>query len=199
MRLSHLATVVLLAAAMLSGCDDKAGTPPAPQAPSFPEPTRTVEVVPVEAAEFQTFALSLPDIDVFEKGLSAENAHIRAAQAESGLDSVARYVATLPEQTEPAGAEAAAVPVEHYRNVKQTILEVLYKLDVQSRDHATGEGNAVLHPSVAGVQAALDDPYAGIDTVVATALRAGHARLEALRSEHLTLLAQTSDQPPTSD
>lgn len=199
MRSRVLPAVVVAASILLAGCGEAPSTAPTAEPSPLGEPTRTVEVVPVEAAEFKTFALSLADVEAFEKGLAAENARILATSSEHGSDDVAAYVATLPEQTEPAAAEAAGVPVEHYRNVKQTILEVLYKVEAQPAPAATAETNSALDPSVAGVQAALDDPYAGIDPVVATALRAAHPRLAALRAEHLALLAPAVDQSASSD
>jgi len=188
--------VALAAALALAGCSkpttgDSTGEPTS--TPDDELPTR--EVVPlVDVAEFQSYQLTLGDLDAYSKGVAFENERLNEAIGKGGAEGMSAFVAALPEQTEPAAAKLVGIDVERYRTVKHRIVDVLAKLATEaSRARAADRGpsdDAEVDPSVAAMQAEMDDPYAGLDPDVAQAFKARAARLRALHDANADLLAK---------
>jgi len=188
---------LLMALLMLTACGGEAPTTSSPQdtAAAVEEdiPTREVEP-PIEAATFERFALAAPDLDTYAKGLAFENARLVEATQKTGEEQMEAFVAALPEQTEPAAAASLGVAVDHYRNVKQAVNDVLSKFDTQAMLQSmqqTAASDATAPPldeNVAAMQAELDDPYAGLDPAVAEAFAARKGELEKLRADNVALL-----------
>ena len=184
---------VLLAAALaLSGCSKPTSGGISDQPSSTPDeelPTR--EVAPlVDVAEFKSYALTVGDLDASAKGVDLENAQVTEAVGKGGEAGMSAFVAALPEQTEPAAAQRLGYDVERYRTVKHRVADVLAKLAAQSA-RPPGHGpsdDATLDPSVAAMQAEMDDPYAGLDPDVAKAFKARAAKLRELHDRNAALL-----------
>jgi hypothetical protein len=188
---------LLLALLLLTACGGEAPatSSPADTAITAEEdiPTREVEA-PIEAATFERFALTAPDLDTYAKGLAYENARLVEATQKTGEEQMEAFVAALPEQTEPAAAASLGVSVDHYRNVKQAVNDVLSNFDAQAmlqsmQQSAASDATAPpLDENVAAMQAELDDPYAGLDPSVAEAFAARKSELEKLRADNVALL-----------
>jgi hypothetical protein len=154
-------------------------------------PTREVEA-PIDAATFAGYALVAGDLDAYEKGVSFENARLREAIGHGGAEGMTAFVAALPEQTEPAAAAETGLDVERYRSVKSAVVDVLDRVALKGRQSASSApaDDAAVHESVAEMQAAFDDPYAGLDGAVKQDFAARIARLRRLRDENVALLEQ---------
>jgi hypothetical protein len=154
-------------------------------------PTREVGA-PIAAATFSSFRLTGADLAVYAKGIAFENARLRESVGRGGAEGMAAFVAALPEQTEPAAAAAAGVDVDHYRNVKLAVADVLDRVAARARPIVSDApaDDAVLHDSAAQVQAALDDPFAGLEADVARTFSARLQQIQALHDDNAALLAQ---------
>jgi hypothetical protein len=192
--------MTLFALLVLWGCGGQDDAAPAPDAESPTTdadiPTREV-TAPIEAATFESFRLSVADLDVYRQGMAFENARLRAAAAETGDARMEAYIAALPEQSEPAAAASLNVSVDHYRAVKQAVSDVIGRFDLEAvlqstQASAAAEGDAPpIDENIASVQAELDDPYAGLDAAVAEAFEARRAELSRLRADNIGLLMNT--------
>ena len=105
------------------------------------------------ASASTTFAFTEADLKAYEKGLAQETALVRAAKVrgDNAKTPAERGKAAQDEwedQTIPGGAQAAGLPVERYRNVRQAVNWVLETLDFQGKingpleidvEHATPE------------------------------------------------------------
>jgi cellulase/cellobiase CelA1 len=154
-------------------------------------PTREIDA-PIEAATFAAYALTKGDLETYERGVAFENARLREAVGQGGAEGMSAFVAALPEQTEPAAAADAGVELDRYRNVKLAVADVLDRVAMRATkvvpDAPTDD--ATVHASVAEMQAAFDDPYAGLDPTVAQAFAVRLERLRTLHDENAALLAQ---------
>jgi hypothetical protein len=191
-------TWAVLALLVLTGCGGGEPSPqPTPEAtlPSSDEdiPVREIDA-PIEAATYERFALAAGDLDLYAKGLAFENARLLDATQQTGDARMEAFVAALPEQTEPAAAESLGITVDRYRNVKQAVNDVLGKFDAQAMLQSIQSGTPSdtsappLGEAAAAMQAEIDDPYAGLDPVVAEAFAARKDELAQLRADNVALL-----------
>jgi hypothetical protein len=127
-------------------------------------------------ANSATIVFTAGDVAALEKGLAREADMVRAAR-ERGNN------ATTPEergkaaqdewedQTIPAGAQAAGLSVERYREVRETVTHVLETLDFQGKIDGPLEID-VEHAAAEMKQRLAVDPFTQLATASVVALRA---------------------------
>lgn len=133
------------------------------------------------ASASTTFAFTEADLKAYEKGLAQETALVRAAKVrgDNAKTPAERGKAAQDEwedQTIPGGAQAAGLPVERYRNVRQAVNWVLETLDFQGKINGPLEID-VEHATPEMKQRLSSDPFGELSPASAAAL---HARLSKL-------------------
>ena len=137
--------------------------------------------------------LTATDLDAYERGMKKEIEAVRSArqQAASATDPQQRgraIQAQWEDATVPQGAEAAALPVERYREVRGVVNEVFKTLDFQ------GKINGPLAIDMSRADAATKerlarDPLSDLSAQSAAALRARMDQLVPIWVEYVTLTA----------
>lgn len=137
--------------------------------------------------------LTADSLNAYERGLKKEIEAVRAAQERSGTAKTAQergeaIQASSEQATIPLGAEAAGLPVEQYRKLRETINGIFQTLDFQGKidgplsmdlsraDDATKERLA-------------RDAFADLPSPSAAALRAQMDRLVPVWIEYVSLTA----------
>ena len=133
------------------------------------------------------------DLDAYERGMKKEIEAVRAAQqqASSATDAQQRGKAIQAQwegATVPQGAEAAGLPVDRYRQVRDAVNEVFETLDFQ------GKIDGPLSMDMSRADAATKerlarDPFSDLSSGSAAALRARMDRLVPIWAEYVTLTA----------
>jgi len=189
MRLTHsllsLAMVATLGACR--GGDATADSANSAHAGATPEgsPSAATTVRPAE--------LTAADVEAFERGLKRESEAVRAAQArasaaktpqERGEATQAGWeTATMPE-----GAKAAGLSPERYREVRETMFEVLRTLDFQGKiDGPMSIDTTTASPEMR--QRAMRDPFAELTPATAEAIRGRLPSLAPVWAEYINLTA----------
>ena len=137
--------------------------------------------------------LSADRLDAFARGLAKEIEVVRAAQQKSAS-------ATTPEErgeaiqasfehaTIPRGAEAAGVPLEQYREIRETVVGIFRTLDFQGK--IDGPLSIDLSRADAATKERLSrDPLADLTPASAAALRSQMDRLVPIWIEYVSLTA----------
>jgi hypothetical protein len=142
-----------------------------------------------------TRALELTNdtLNAYERGLKKESDAVRAAQQKSGTATTAQergeaIQASFEEATIPQGAAAAGLPVEEYRELRETVNGIFRTLDFK------GEIDGPLSMDLSRADAATKerlarDPFADLSSGSAAALRAHMDRLVPVWIEYVTLTA----------
>jgi hypothetical protein len=130
-----------------------------------------------QAASASDFTAS--DLDGYAKGMTREIAAVRAARNEPDKWDTA---------TIPLGAEAAGLPVDRYRNVREAVNEVFKTLDFQ------GKIDGPMQIDLSRVDEATKarvgrDPFTDLSPPAAAALRGAMDRLVPIWIEYVRLTA----------
>jgi hypothetical protein len=142
--------------------------------------TRATPAQPATAASGSSAAdFSASDLDAYGKGMTREIAAVRAAQKEPDKWDTA---------TIPLGAEAAGLPEDRYRRVRDAVNEVFKTLDFQ------GKIDGPMQIDLARVDEATRtriarDPFTDLTPGAAAALRAAMDRLVPIWIEYVRLTA----------
>ena len=177
------AAILLIAGAGCADTNDKR-TEPADsvdeRATETPSSTRALE-------------LTSDTLNAYERGLKKEIEAVRAAQQKSGTATTAQergeaIQASFEEATIPQGAAAAGLPVEQYREVRETVNGIFRTLDFQGQ--IDGPLSMDLSRADAATKERLGrDPFADLSSESAAALRAQMDRLVPVWIEYVTLTA----------
>jgi hypothetical protein len=132
------------------------------------------------------------DLDALERGLRREIELVRDAQRRSASGTPEERGRALQDafdvNTIPRGAEAAGMPVERYRAIRESVGEVMTTLDFQGK--IDGPQSVDTSHADAALRARLTrDPYATLPTASASALRARVDQLAPVWVEYVTLTA----------
>jgi hypothetical protein len=137
--------------------------------------------------------LTSDTLSAYERGLKKEIEAVRAAQQRSGTATTAQergeaIQASFEEATIPQGAAAAGLPVEEYRELRETVNGIFRTLDSQ------GQIDGPLSMDLSRADAATKerlarDPFADLSSESAAALRAQRDRLVPVWIEYVTLTA----------
>ena len=179
-----IAAAVLIAGAGCADTNDKRA-----------EPAGSVDKRGTEGTPSSTRALELTSdtLNAYERGLKAEIEAVRTAQQRSGTATTAQergeaIQASFEEATIPQGAAAAALPVQEYRELRETVNGIFRTLDFQ------GKINGPLSMNLSRADAATKerlarDPFADLSSGSAAALRAQMDQLVPVWIEYVTLTA----------
>lgn len=180
----HLAVSSLLLALLACGADRDA-------VPGADTGVASPAAVAVPAAP-ATGPLTAADLDLYERGLAHEITLVEAAQARLGSAATpdergSAMQAQFETSTMPAAAAHLGVEPERYRDVRETVHEVLRTLDMAG----TIEGPTSIDTARASaeVRARLADPYGALPAGAAEALRARLDRLAPLYARYARLVA----------
>ena len=174
-----------LALALLAACGAERDVPAGDSAATSPA------VVATPAAP-SSGPLTAADLDLYERGLAHEITLVEAAQVRLGAATTpdargAAMQAQYETSTVPAAAAHLGVDAERYRDVRETVHEVLRTLDM------TGalEGPVSIDTARASAEtrARLADPYGALPADAAEALRARLDRLGPLYARYARLVA----------
>lgn len=131
MKLMPLAVMMSIA---LAGCGEKASEENAQAsddaAPTQPSPT---EAAPAATPQGSSSAMSVDDIDRWQRGLEAElkavqDAAAKLAQAKDDNEKLAALTASTEMSTIDAGAGAAGVDRDRYRRIRNTMSNAVSQL-----------------------------------------------------------------------
>lgn len=141
----------------------------------------------------RTVAFGEADLDAYERGLRKEIELVRAAQERSRTAATPQargeaMQAQWKEQTMPAAAQAIGADPERYRQVRETVHEVLQTLDFQGKIEGPMQIDTAHAPPAMKARLARD-PVADLPPASAAALRARLDRLAPLFAEYATLTA----------
>lgn len=136
---------------------------------------------------------SAADLDAYAKGMSREVAAVRAAEKEeaSAADAAARSRAAQMKwdtATIPLGAEAAGLPLERYRAVREAVNEVFKTLDFQGKIDGPMQIDLSRVDEATKARVARD-PFTDLTPAAATALRGAMDRLVPIWIEYVRLTA----------
>ena len=132
-------------------------------------------------------------LHAYERGLKKEVEAVRAAQQRSGTGTTAQergeaIQASFEEATIPQGAVAAGLPVEEYRELRDTVNGIFRTLDFQGK--IDGPLSMDLSRADAATKQRLGrDAFADLSSGSAAALRAQTDRLVPIWIEYVTLTA----------
>lgn len=132
-------------------------------------------------------------LTAYERGLKKEIEAVRAAQQRSGTATTAQergeaIQASFEDATIPQGAAAAALSVEEYRALRETVNGIFQTLDFQGK--IDGPLSMDLSRADAATKERLArDPLAALSSGSAAALRAHMDRLVPVWIEYVTLTA----------
>ena len=183
-RLALAAVVAAFMLAASTGCQGRseqdAVQPPEQAAASTPPAPHSID-------------LTADRLDALARGLTKEIEAVRSAQQKSAS-------ATTPEErgeaiqasfelaTVPQGAEAAGLPVEQYRELRETVISIFRTLDFQGK--IDGPLSMDLSRADAATKERLSrDPLADLSPGSAAALRSQMDRLVPIWIEYVSLTA----------
>jgi hypothetical protein len=177
------AAILLIAGAGCADTNDKRTEPAGSideRSTGTPSTTRAIE-------------LTSDTLNAYERGLKKEIEAVRAAQQRSATATTAQergeaIQASFEEATIPQGAAAAGLPVEQYRELRETVNEIFRTLDFQ------GQIDGPLSMDLSRADAATKerlarDPLADLSSGSAAALRTQKDRLVPVWIEYVTLTA----------
>jgi hypothetical protein len=182
---SSLLTTALLTSVGCGNSTEPAGgtTPAGGSSPTVSAP----------AAARSSATLTGDVITRFERGLRREIEAVRAAQQRSANAKTPQergeaIQASFEDATIPLGAEAAGLPVDQYRDVRETITGVLRTLDMQGK--IEGPMSIDLTRADEATKARLArDAFADLPPASAEALRAHLNQLVPVWAEYVNLTA----------
>jgi hypothetical protein len=148
---------------------------------------------PSGATTVRPAELSAADVEAFERGLKRETEAARAAQARASAATTpaergAAMQAGWETATMPEGAKAAGMSPERYREVRETMFEVLRTLDFQGKI----EGPMSIDTTTASPemrQRAMRDPFTELTPATANAIRGRLPSLAPVWAEYINLVA----------
>jgi hypothetical protein len=157
------------------------------QAASVPAEAR------VAAAAAGAFAFTAADLAGYERGIAREAALVRAAKergrnAKTPAERGAAAQGEWESATIPGGAQAAGMPVARYRQVRETVHQVLQTLDFQGKIDGPQEIDAANAPPELK-RRLTSDPFAELAPASAAALRARLDAVVAAYVGYMTLVA----------
>ena len=157
------------------------------------ETAGSVDERPTATLPSRALELTSDTLSAYERGLKKEIEAVRAAQQRSGTATTAQergeaIQASFEEATIPQGAAAAGLPVEEYRELRETVNGIFRTLDFQ------GQIDGPLSMDLSRADAATKerlarDPFADLSSESAAALRAQRDRLVPVWIEYVTLTA----------
>ena len=178
------------AAILLIGCSACAGSS---------EPTTVggsaarEQAAPAATSTQRAVELTSDNLNVYERGLKKEIEAVRAAQqraraAKTAEERGAAGQAAFEHATIPQGAEAAGLPVEQYRELREAVNGVFQTLDFQ--DKIDGPMSVDLTRADEATKARVArDAFADLPPESAAALRAQMDRLVPVWIEYINLTA----------
>jgi hypothetical protein len=180
--------VTITAASLLityAGCADTNDKGTEPGSPDEPATATRSATRPIE--------LTSDNLSAYERGLKKEIEAVRVAQQRSGTATTAQergeaIRASFEHATIPQGAAAAGLPLEQYRELRQTINGLFQTLDFQGR--IDGPLSMDLSRADAATKERLArDAFADLSSGSAAALRAQMDRLVPVWIEYVSLTA----------
>ena len=137
--------------------------------------------------------LTEDNLDAYERGLRREIEAVRTAQQRSGTATTpeergAAIQASFDVATIPQGAEAAGLPVEEYREIRETVNEIFRTLDFQGKIDGPLSMD-LSRADEATKQRLARDPFGDLSSSSAAALRARMDRLVPVWIDYVTLTA----------
>lgn len=185
-RLKSLTSVVVVLATGIACGASESGDASTPRDGSTPAASSASE--PGAAADF-----TASDLDAYGKGLAREIEAVRAAEKEeaSAADAATRMQAARKKwdtETIPLGAEAAGLPVERYRSVREAVNEVFKTLDFQGKIDGPMQIDLTRVDEATKTRIARD-PFTGLTPAAATALRSAMDRLVPIWIQYVRLTA----------
>ena len=160
---------------------------------SAKQPATAQEDTGAAGGSAAAFALTDPDLDAYQKGLTKEIALVRAAQergrnAKTSEDRAKAAEDEWEAQTIPGGAEASGLPLDRYRDVRKTVNKVFETLDFQGK--IDGPLDIDVEHASADMKARLSgDPFSELAPASAAALRAKMSKLIPVWVEYMKLTA----------
>lgn len=148
-------------------------------------------------------ALTAATIEGLERALAHENEGLQAALDElAKADTDASKLMALGqldlEAIEAGAADAADIPAEDYARLKESLFDVLGKIEMHDMVTAQFAGmdtaeldeetRAQVEKGREEMMAGLEDPFAGLDEDAVAAFKARQARLAELRAQHIGLM-----------
>ena len=176
------AAIVVRALLLLPGCGGTSD-----------EPASTTALDAGRGAADGPVALTAADLDALERGLRAEIAAVREAQQKSSAAKTPQergeaIQATFEDATIPQGADAAGLPLQQYRAVRETVTGIFQTLDFQGK--IDGPLSMDLSRADAATKERLArDPFADLSSDSAAALRAQMDRLVPVWIDYVGLTA----------
>ena len=133
------------------------------------------------------------DLDAFERGLRREIEAVRAAQKRSGTAKTAEergaaFQDSFEHATMPLGAEAAGLPLDRYRAIRETVMRTFRILDFQGTIDGPMQMD-MSRASAAQKEELSRDPFSTLPGPSAAALRARMDRLVPVWLEYIGLTA----------
>lgn len=133
------------------------------------------------------------DLDAFERGLRREVEAVRAAQRRSGTAKTpegrgAAIQDAFEHATMPIGAEAAGLPLDRYRAIRETVMRTFRILDFQGTIDGPMQMD-LSRASAAQKEELSRDPFTTLPGPSAAALRARMDRLVPVWLEYIGLTA----------
>jgi hypothetical protein len=179
-----ITAILVLFACTACGGDTREGAEPS---------TADGEEPAAEASSSRTAELTEDNLNAYERGLKREIEAVRTAQQRSGTAKTpeergAAIQASFDAATVPQGAEAAGLPVEQYREIRETVNGIFRTLDFQ------GKIDGPLSMDLSRVDEATKqrlarDPFDDLSSSSAAALRARMDRLVPVWIDYVTLTA----------
>lgn len=191
MKSLHAALFVLAITAAGCSSGDNSGTTDSAAVTSA-DVTPAGDVSP-DAQVSGPIALSVADIEGFEKGIARETELVREARQRSSTATTPEargeaMQATFETSTIPAAAPVTGLSPERYELVRGTISTIMTTLDFQGK--IDGPQSVDTARASAATKARLaSDPYASLDPAGAAALKARIDRIAPLWIEYIRLTA----------
>lgn len=193
--------LVPLLVLFLAGCGgDQVGEEEEPDLPQEEEEVAMPETTGETSVEETPFVLTASDLDIYERGMRGGIARLEQAAEEkraarSGTDTLQAMAVVVGSTLDQHMAQAAGVPLERFRAIREAVDEVLGKLQMgglhaQMREqmdttNVPPEQREAMRENLRQMEAAWGDPYGSLTPEAAEALRARADELAQLRTELL--------------
>lgn len=181
--LATASAILLFVCAGCAGSSEQAGAPAASEEQALQAATPSKRIV----------ELTNDSLSAYERGLKRETEAVRAAQQRSSAAKTSQergeaIQASFEHATIPQGAEAAGLPVEEYRQLRETISGIFQTLDFQGK--IDGPLSMDLSRADAATKERLArDPFEDLSSQSAATLRGRMDQLVPVWIEYVTLTA----------
>ncbi|RPI50223.1 MAG: hypothetical protein EHM55_21885 [Acidobacteria bacterium] len=189
MNLRRYSAISTAAVIFVMGCAGCAGT----GEPTTARGTTEEQAPPAATSSRRAVELTSDSLNAYERGLKKETEAVRAAQQRSSAAKTSQergeaIQASFEHATIPQGAEAAGLPVDEYRELRETINGIFQTLDFQGK--IEGPLSMDLSRADAATKERLSrDPFDDLSSESAARLRARMDQLVPVWIEYVKLTA----------